>query len=164
MFRHSDIIQMAAFTFATSLLDHDGANVSLNANGLIFEIYRDHFGTVPVEVSGNSPQPQPTDPPGSEQPAVNAGSDTFPVDVVAAWTQDHRALTVAILNPTDVDQSITLNITGAALSGKGELWRLASAGNDGQSPSVSNSSIDSIPDSLALPGFSVSIYELPARQ
>ena len=72
-------------------------NVSLTANGLVFKIYRDHFGTIPVEVSGNSPQPKPTDPPGGEQPVVNAGSDTFPLDVVAAWTADHRTLTMAIL-------------------------------------------------------------------
>jgi alpha-L-arabinofuranosidase len=163
MFRHSDIIQMAAQTFATSLLAHNGTNVLLTANGLVFKIYRDHFGTIPVEVSGNSPQPKPTDPPGGEQPAVNAGSDTFPLDVVAAWTADHRTLTVAILNPTDVGQPLKLNIVGAALSGKGTLWRLASTEDNGQNPVISDSSIDSVPDSLRLPRFSVSIYELPVN-
>jgi alpha-N-arabinofuranosidase len=92
MFRHSDLFQMAGQTFATSLLARDGTNVALTANGLVFKIYRDHFGSIPVNVSGNSPQPKPTDPTGGEQPAVNAGSDTFPVDVVAAWTADRRAL------------------------------------------------------------------------
>ena len=164
MFRHSDIVQMAAYTFATSLLARDGTNVSLNANGLVFKIYRDHFGTVPVEVSGNSPQPKPTDPPGGEQPMVNAGSDTFPLDVVGAWTSDRHALTVAVLNPTDVDQTLRLKFEGATLSGKGNLWRLASAESNGQKPSVSNTSVDSIPDSLALPRFSVSIYELPVSR
>jgi len=163
MFRHSDIFQMAAYTFATSLLAHDGTNVSLNANGLVFKLYRDHFGSIPVEVSGNSPQPKPTDPPGGEQPVVNAGSDTFPVDVVAAWTEDHRALTVAVLNPTDVEQPLKLNINGASLSGKGALWQLASAENSGQNPSISSSPVDSVPDLLTLPRFSVSIYELSVR-
>jgi alpha-N-arabinofuranosidase len=160
MFRHSDIMQMAAYTFATSLLSRDGTNASLNANGLVFKIYRDHFGTIPVEVSGNSPQPKPTDPPGGEQPIVNAGSDTFPLDVVAAWTEDHRALTVAVLNPTEVEQPLKLNIAGADLSGKGTLWRLASTESDGQNPSISSSPVDSVPDSLTLPRFSVGIYEL----
>ena len=160
MFRHSDIFQMAAYTFATSLLTRNGTNVSLNANGLVFKIYRDHFGTIPVEVSGNSPQPKPTDPPGGEQPAVNAGSDTFPLDVAAAWTEDHHSLTVAVLNPTDVEQPLKLNITGAVCSGKGTLWRLASAESNGQNPSISESPIDSVPDSLTLPRFSVSIYEV----
>ena len=164
MFRHSDIFQMAAYTFATSLLSRDGTNVSLNANGLVFKIYRDHFGTIPVEVSGNSPQPKPTDPPGGEQPVVNAGSPTFPLDVVAAWTEDHRALTVAVLNPSDVEQPLKLNIDGADLSGKGTLWRLATAERNGQNPSISHSPVDSIPDSLTLPRFSVNIYELPTKQ
>lgn len=162
MFRHSGIFQMACQTFATSLLAHRGTNVSLTANGLVFKIYRDHFGTIPVEVSGNSPQPKPADPPGGEQPAVNAGSDTFPLDVVAAWTEDHHALTVAILNPTDADQPLQLNIAGAALSGKGTLWRLASNQDNGRNPGISSSPVDSVPGSLVLPRFSVSLYVLGA--
>jgi len=160
MFRHPDIFQMAAYTFATSLLARDGTNVSLNANGLVFKLYRDHFGSLPVEVSGNSPQPKPIDPPGGEQPVVNAGSDTFPVDVVAAWTEDHRTLTVAVLNPTDAEQPLKLNINRVSLSGKGTLWRLASAENSGQNPGISSSPVDSVPNALILPRFSVSIYEL----
>ena len=117
----------------------------------------------PVEVSGNSPQPKPTDPPGGEQPAVNAGSDTFPLDVAAAWTEDRRALTVAVLNPTDVEQSLKLNIAGADLSGKGTLWRLASTEANGQNPVISSSPVDSIPGSLTLPRFSMNIYELPVK-
>lgn len=163
MFRHSDIFQMAAQTFATSLLAHEGTNLTLTANGLVFKFYRDHFGTIPVEVSGNSPQPKPTDPPGGEQPAVNAGSDTFPLDVVAAWTDDRHALTVAILNPTDTEQPLKLNLTGGALSGKGTLWRLASTESNGQNPVITQSALDSMPESLTLPRFSMSIFELLAR-
>jgi hypothetical protein len=55
------------------------------------------------------------------------------------------------------------NITGAGLSGKGTLWRLASAESNGQNPKISSSPVDSVPDSLTLPPFSVSIYELPVR-
>ena len=163
MFRHSDIMQMAAYTFATSLLTRDGTNVALNANGLVFKIYRDHFGTIPVEVSGNSPQPKPTDPPGGEQPVVNAGSDTFPLDVVAAWTADRRALTMAVLNPTDVEQSIRLNIAGVSLAGQGRLWRLASTEANGQNPRTGDSPVDSIPGSVTVPRFSINIYELSLK-
>jgi alpha-N-arabinofuranosidase len=154
---------MAAYTFATSLLSHDGPTASLNANGLVFKIYRDHFGCIPVEVSGNSPQPKPTDPPGGEQPVVNAGSDTFPLDVCAAWTEDRRVLTVAVLNPTDVEQPLKLNIAGANLSGQGTLWRLSSTASDGQNPSISSLPVASVPGVLTLPRFSVNIYELPVK-
>ncbi len=163
MFRHSDIVQMAAYTFATSLLNREGSTNSLNSNGLVFQIYRDHFGTLPVDVSGNSPQPKPTDPPGGEQPAVNAGSDTFPLDVVAAWTSDRHVLTVAVLNPTDVEQPLTLSMAGANLVGTGTLWRLSSTEANGQNPTISRSPVKSIPSSLTLPRFSVSIYEFPTK-
>src|SRR5581483_7562739 len=125
MFRHSDVFQMAAFTFATSLLTHNGSRIMLNPAGLVFKLYRDHYGTIPVKVTGNSPQPKPTAPPGGEQPATNAGSDTYPLDVAAAWTTDHLAVTVASVNPTETDQPLKLNLKGAKYSGAGILWRIA---------------------------------------
>jgi len=163
MFRHSGIFQMAGHTFATSLLARNGTAVKLNANGEVFKIYRDHFGSIPVEVSGDSPQPKVTDPVGGEQPAVNAGSATFPLDVAAAWTADRRTLTVAVLNPTDTSQTLKLNIAGTSLAGKGALWRLAPAGDDIQNPAITSSHVDSIPDTLTLPRYSISIYELPSK-
>jgi alpha-N-arabinofuranosidase len=163
MFRHSDLYQMAAQTFATSLLTRDTPHPGLTANGLVFKIYRDHFGSIPVAVSGNSPQPKPTEPFGGEQPAVNAGSDTFPVDVVAAWTGDRCTLTVAVLNPTDVEQPLKLDLTGANLAGSGTLWRLASTRNDAKEPTLTNSAVTAIPSELVLPRFSVSIYEFPVK-
>ena len=93
---------------ASRSLKRDSAKPELTANGLVFKLYRDHFGTLPVDVSGNSPQPKPTEPFGGEQPAANAGSPTFPLDVVAAWTPDRKTLTIAVLNPTDVEQSLKL--------------------------------------------------------
>jgi alpha-L-arabinofuranosidase len=162
MFRHTDLFHMAAYTFATSLLAREGTNVTLNANALVFKIYRDHFGSLPVAVTGNSPQPKPTEPPGGEQPAVNAGSDTFPLDVVAAWTGDHGALTVAVLNPTDIEQTLHLNLSGATLSGSGTLWQLASRDADGQNPEITSSPVTSIAQ-VKVPRFSVNIYVLPGK-
>jgi alpha-N-arabinofuranosidase len=157
MLRYPDLIKMGAFTFGTSLLT---TNSTLNANGLMFQMYGNHFGSIPVAVSGNSPQPKPSEPFGGEQPVVNAGSATFPLDVAAAWTKDRRALTVAIINPTDTEQSLRLNISGANLSGRGTLWRLAATEVSGQNPSLSDAPMDSLPATISLPRFSVSIYEL----
>ncbi len=163
MFRHSDIFQMAGYTFGTSLVSRNGNVTALNTTGQTFKFYRDHFGFIPVEVTGNSPQPRPTDPPGGEQPVVNAGSDTFPLDVAASWTDDHKTLTVAVVNPTDVGQTLELNLTGAALSGKGTLWRLASVESNGQNPAITSAVVDSIPESPTFPRFSVSIYEFTVK-
>ena len=139
---------MAAYTFATSLLARDGTDVTLNAHGLVFKIHRDHFGTIPVVVSGNSPPPIPADPRGGEQTVTFAGCNTFPLDVVAEWTSHHHTLTVAVLNPTAVDQTIELNFTGVNRSGKDTLWRLASAGDNGQNPDMAIHRLIPLPNPL----------------
>jgi alpha-N-arabinofuranosidase len=170
MFRHSDLYQMAGFTFATSLLSANRTETVLNPAGLLFKLYRDHFGTIPVEVSGNSPQPAPKYPPGGEQPKINAGSDTFPLDVAAAWTSDHKSLTVAVINPTESEQRLDLAIKGASLTGKGKLWRMAPADINativvGQKPGVEveEQTVEAVPASPAFAPFSVNLYEFPVK-
>ena len=113
------------FTFATAMISEDRTNAVLSPTGLLFKMYREHFGTIPVQVSGNSPQPKPLYPAGGDQPAVNPGSDTYPLDVSAALSEDRKTLTFAVLNPSDSEQRLKLSINGAELSGQGHLWRMA---------------------------------------
>jgi alpha-N-arabinofuranosidase len=166
MFRHSDVYQMAAFTFATSCLSANRSEAVLNPTGLVFKLYRDHFGTVPVEVSGNSPQPPPKYPVGGDQPRVNAGSDTFPLDVAAALSDDRKTLTVAVVNPTEAEQRIDLTFRGAELADRGRLWRMAPSSIDaaiviGQKPQVEieEKQLDAVPRSASVAPISVNIYE-----
>jgi alpha-N-arabinofuranosidase len=170
MFRHSELYQMACFTFATAMFSSNRSQAVLNPTGLTFKMYREHFGTIPVSVTGNSPQPQPTDSPGGEQPAVNAGSDTFPLDVVAAWTTDRKALTIAVINTSDTDRQLDLHLEHASLDGKGTLWRIAPSSllatrsvNGKSEVEVESHPIESVPSALLLPKFSVSIYVLSAK-
>jgi alpha-N-arabinofuranosidase len=170
MFRHSDLYQMAGFTFATSLLSSTPTEAVLNPGGLVFKLYRDRFGTIPVEVSGSSPQPAPKPPSRGDQPKVNPGSDTSPLDVAAAWTSDRRSLTIAVLNPTESEQRLALSIQGVALVGKARLWRMAPSSLDativaGQAPGVQveEHGLEAVPESAAIPRFSVSVYELPVK-
>jgi alpha-N-arabinofuranosidase len=137
---------------------------------MLFKFYRDRFGTIPVEVTGNSPQPKPKDPPSGEQPAVHAGSDTFPLDVVAAWTPDRRVLTIAVINPTDTAQRLSLEIRGAALSGRGILRRMAPQSlaatvvvSQESGVKIEEQPVAVLPATATFAPFSVSIYELPAR-
>ncbi len=125
IFRHTDLYQIAAFTFGTSLVSSNRHEAVLNPAGLRFTLSREHFGTIPVEVVGMSPQPLPKYPPGGEEPRVNAGSDTFPLDIVAAWSADRRTMTVAVINPTEVEQPLDLAIEGAALASAARTWRMA---------------------------------------
>ena len=130
MFRHTDLIRMAGHTMATSSIEFSPTAAALNTTGLLFQLYRDHFGTVPVEVDGNSPPPSPKYPVGGDQPKVNAGSPTYPLDVSAALTPDGRFLTVAVVNPTESVQDLDLTIKGVDLRGAGRVWRMTGSGLD----------------------------------
>jgi alpha-N-arabinofuranosidase len=170
MFRHSDIFQMANLTFATATFSSNGTEAVLNPTGLLFKMYRDHFGVIPVEVSGNSPQPKPTFPVGGDQPAVNPGSPTYPLDVSAALSDDRKTLTIAVLNPSDAGQSLHLDIHGAALASTGKLWRMAPNSIDATvkagSPAevqVEEQSLGALPATVALRPHSVNIYSYPVQ-
>ncbi len=170
MFRHSDLYQLGAFTFATAMISEDRTDAVLSPTGLLFKMYREHFGTIPLEVSGDSPQPKPIYPAGGDQPRVNPGSDTYPLDVSAALSEDRKTLTFAVLNPSDSEQQLNLSITGARLSSQGQRWRMAPASVDatiivGQKPQVEvrEQAVMSVPTTISIPPFSVSIYSFPAQ-
>jgi alpha-L-arabinofuranosidase len=170
MFRHSDIFQMANLTFATATFSSNGTEAVLNPTGLLFKMYRDHFGVIPVEVGGNSPQPKPAFPAGGDQPAVNPGSPTYPLDVSAALSGDRKTLTIAVLNPSDAEHSIHLDIQGAALASAGKLWRMAPNSIDATvkagSPAevqVEEQSLGALPAAVTLRPYSVNIYSYPVQ-
>lgn len=170
MFRHSDLYGLGAFTFATAMMSEDRTDAILNPTGMMFKMYRDHFGTIPVEVSGNSPQPKPLYPAGGDQPAVNPGSDTYPLDVSAALTDDHKTLTFAVLNPSDSGQTLNLAFKDTKLASGGHLWRMAPSSVDavtavGKKPEVEvqEESVSAIPETLMVPPFSITIYSFPVQ-
>lgn len=126
--------------------------------------------TIPLEVSGDSPQPKPIYPAGGDQPAVNPGSDTFPLDVSAALSDDRKTLTFAVLNPSDSEQDLKLAINSAELSSQGRLWRMAPASVDatitvGQKPGVKveEQTLTSVSKNMPVPPFSVNIYSFSVR-
>jgi len=170
MFRHSDLFHMAAFTFAGSTLSATRTGAVLNPTGLMFKLYRDHFGTLPVAVAGQSPQPAPKYPAGADQPKVNAGSDTYPLEIAAALGADRRSLSIAIVNPTEIPQQADLRIRGAEVTAGGRVWRMAPSSLTativvGQKPQVEVEElpVGAWPATLTLPPISVSIFVLPLK-
>ncbi|MGA8036824.1 MAG: hypothetical protein WA823_18240 [Candidatus Acidiferrales bacterium] len=170
MFRHSDIFQLGAFTFATAMMSENRTEAILNPTGMLFKMYRDHFGTIPVEVSGSSPQPKPAFPAGGDQPAVNPGSDTYPLDVSAALSEDRKTLAIAVLNPSDAEQSIKLTMVGAKLAEAGKLWRMAPDSINAtvlvdKKPEVQveEQSLGAWPETVTVRPFSVNIYSYPLQ-
>jgi alpha-N-arabinofuranosidase len=171
MFRHTDLIQMAGHTMGTSAIDFNANESTLNATGLVFKLYRDHMGTVPVAVSGNSPALPPNRPPvGGAQPRPNAGSPTWPLDVSAALSADGKLLTIAVVNPTDSAQDLDLAVQGIPLRGKGRMWRLtgpnltAMTGLGRNEVQVTETPVNQVPKTLRVAPISIDIYEFDKAQ
>lgn len=169
MLRHTDFLTMSAHTMGVSTLDYTPVAATLNTTGLMFKLYGDHFvpGSIPVALSGNSPQPAPKFPIGGDQPQTNSGSPTYPLDMFAALTPDRKFLTLAVVNATDAGQSFTLSADGARLA-RGAHWALAGPNPDaenrvGQEPQVAVQAIplDSGASSITVTPNSVNIYRFP---
>ena len=149
MIRNSDIIFMANYAQTVNVIGAIKTTktaAAFETTGLVLNLYRNHFGQVPVTVTG----------------------DTDALDVVAALTADRKALTVGIVNPTQHECEVTLDLKGAQPAG-GRLWLIASFENDpmaynepGKDPNVriTEKTIDRVLSELEAPPFSVSLYML----
>lgn len=170
MFRHSSLFVISAYTGAPEILTISKTDAGIRPIGMMFELYRRHFGTIPVAITGTSPQPDVRGTVGVDKSKVPSGSDTYPLDAVAALTADRKTLTLAIVNPTESGQPIDVAFSGATVQNKGRLWRIGSddltaANEPGKPPVVDivETPLTEVPGRLMIPKFSISIYELPIQ-
>jgi alpha-L-arabinofuranosidase len=167
-FRHSDFIDMAGYTMATAWLDFNRTSSVISAKGRVFQLYNRHFGKWPLAVSGNAPVPPPQYPIGGDQPRVNTGSATWPLDVSAALTEDRRALVVAVVNATNETRALDVDFSGFKPGRSGRCWKLTGAGLDasnrvGHDPQVLIAEQAFRPaGALSIAPVSVELYEFPA--
>jgi alpha-N-arabinofuranosidase len=170
MFRHSDVITMGAYTAFSSCLAVNGAESTYSGTGLIFYLYRHNFGTIPVAVTGNSPQHDVKGTVGVDKPAVSSGSDTYPLDVAAAFSADRQTVTVAIVNPTDAPQKINVKFEHVLLQNRATkkevaVKELATLNVAGQEPKIKliETPINEVPAALEVVPFSVTMYQFKVR-
>jgi alpha-N-arabinofuranosidase len=171
MLRHTDFVKMAAYTMAVSTLDISPTGAVYNSRGVLYKLYRDHFGTLPVAVGGNSPQPAPKYPPYGDQPETSSGSATYPLDMVAALTEDRKFLTVAVVNGTETEQKFDLSVSGVKVAGASTLWRVTGASltaeNHVGKPAeveAKEIAIGDAPRTITVAPISVSLYRFPVAQ
>lgn len=164
-FKHTDFIDMAGFTMATGWLNFDRTRSQLSLKGRMFQLYQQRFGTIPVEVTGNSPTPKPKYPIGGDQPSVNTGGDTYPLDVSAALSEDGKTLTVAVVNGTESPHSFALSLDGFKPKNSGRVWKFTGGHPAAKNPlggtpevSLTESVFDASAGSLAIAPISVEIY------
>jgi alpha-N-arabinofuranosidase len=121
---------------------------ALETTGLVLNLYRNHFGQIPLAVSGQM----------------------HGLDVAAAWTADRKAITIGIANPNPATYHVDLMLKGAALAGTGRCWTIAHsdpmAYNDpGHEPriAIEEQAISDTSGILTAPGYGVRVYELAVR-
>ncbi len=167
-FRHSDFIDMAGYTMATAWLDFGPTSSVISAKGGVFQLYNRHFGKWPLAVSGSSPVPAAQYPIGGDQPRVNAGSATYPLDVSAALTADRRALVVAVVNATEERHTLDLAFERFVPGREGRCWKFTGASLEasnrvGRPPQLQIQESAFHPaGSLSIAPISIELYQFPA--
>jgi len=150
MFRNSDLVFMAN-THPVNVhgqVKTTRTEAATEATGLVWALYRHHFGTLPLTVAG----------------------DVTPLDVAAAWTEDRQTLTIAVVNPTAYTHTLTLRLQNARLSGAGRVWIIAHSdplayNEPGRQRRIviEERQLPNISDALTIPPLSIALYELPAN-
>jgi len=151
MIRNSDIMFMANYAQTVNVIGcikTSKTAAAFETTGLALKLYRQHFGLIPVEL----------------------GSETYPLDVAAAWTSDRKALTIGIVNATEQKQELPIALKGAKLTGKGRLWLIAHSdpmayNEPGKEPNVviEEKAVTGISNKLTVPPLSINLYELTVR-
>ena len=171
MLRETDFLSLTAFTMGVSTPDYNQTAATLNTNGLLFKLYGELLGagSIPVALTGNSPQPAPMQHIVGDLPRTSADSPTYPLDMVAALSADHKFLTLAVVNATDSEQKFSVEVSGVPLTGTATIWQMTSkeleaANHVGQSPQVEvkETAIGEVSSTLSVPPISVNIYRFPA--
>lgn len=170
MLRHTDFLKMSAFTTGASTMDITPTASTLNSTGLVFKLYGEHFGsgTTPLAVDGNVPQPDPRYVEGSAHPKVNAGSPTWPLDMIAGISPDGRMLRIAVVNATALPQRFAIDLHGLRTRGGGTQWVLTGASLEAANKvgqpagvTIAGKKVPALGRQLTVPAISTSIFEFP---
>jgi alpha-L-arabinofuranosidase len=167
IFRNTDVYTMSGFTGFTSNVVWNANEATYSSIGLFFKLYREKFGTLPLTITGNIPQKMMKGVVMVDIPEKSSGSDTYPLDVMAALTADMKKLTLSIINPTFTDQEIDISFSGVSLKNEGSYSKiqapyLRAVNRPGEQPkiTVENSRMESVPGTFRVGPLSINLYEL----
>jgi alpha-L-arabinofuranosidase len=147
--RQSDIYFMANYAQTVNVIGAIKTSKTaavLDSTGVILALYRKHFGTIPVAVTG-APEP---------------------LDVMACWKDETKSvMTLSIVNPTKRPMSLRLDAGKMALPKTARLFLVGglnprACNVPGQEPQVSVHETEAAPfgRTVMLPPISVSLYEI----
>ena len=168
MFRHSEKISASCATGGLRVLtDISGDGVGFSAEGVVMKLMQTHFADArPVPVDGDSPQQQVRGTDFVDKGPTLTGSPTYPLDVLAAFSDDRKRFLISIVNPTEEGHNLTARIRGIKLRERGKLYQIAppgvnSANESGKEPQVKivETEQTGFPETVQAPPVSVSLYE-----
>lgn len=151
-FRQSDIIAMAHYAQTVNVIGcvkTTKTRAFFDTTALPLMIYRRHFGTKSVPLDGDH--------------------ELLGLDIAAAWTEDGKTLSVAVVNPNPGPKEIRLAVEGAKTAAEGRAWVIAGddprATNDSrqQRVAVGEHSVRLDEGKLRLPAYSVTLLRLDAE-
>jgi alpha-N-arabinofuranosidase len=148
LYRNSDLIYIANYAQTVNVLGClkvTTTAAAFESTGLVLDLYRNHFGTIPIAVSGVSEN----------------------LDVSAAWTDDKMAITVAIVNPNADEKQVTLDVGGVSVK-KTATRRVItnpdpeSYNEPGKAPNmtIEKTKVRLEKSGVLVPPYSVSLYRL----
>ena len=149
-FRNSDIVFLANYAQTVNVIGcikTSKTDAAFATTALPLKLYRQHFGTIPVEVTG----------------------DVSPLDIAAAWTSDKKTFTIAVVNPAERKCELALDLQGVKLAGGGKLWLIEHSdpmayNQPGKEPEVviEEKSLADVSSTLNVPPLSICLYKLDA--
>jgi alpha-N-arabinofuranosidase len=147
-FRNSDIYFMANYAQTVNVIGAIKTTqtaAAFDATALPQVLYRNHFGTIPIEI--------PSQPTG--------------LDVSAAWTEDKKAITIAIVNPLTTPDTLTVNLGSTSVKDEATQWLITGDDpNEYNEPgqpdkiTIQEKHFALTNNTLEVPAFSVVMYRL----
>jgi len=150
--RNSDIIYMANYAQTVNVIGAIKTNditSSFATTGLVLKLYRDQFGTWPVQID-----------------------QTYrPLDVAATLTLNKDTLTLGVVNPTDQSWEVPLDLKNTTPAGDATQWIIsgpdAEAYNEpGKEPNVTIQGPKKLnhAKSFSMPALSAGIVRIPLKK
>jgi alpha-N-arabinofuranosidase len=150
-FRNSDLFFMANYAQTVNVIGAiktTKTEAEFETTGLVLKLYRERFGTIPVQLEGKFE----------------------PLDVSAALSSDGNTLTVAIVNPTEQPQSLALLLNQGELTGSGLRWIISgpdklshNAPGKARQVDITQTTLRDASNTLALAPLSVTLYALSLK-
>jgi alpha-N-arabinofuranosidase len=127
MYRYSYYVMMAGITSVGSLYTYNDNTATISTTGLLFKLFIERQGDIPLGLTGNSPQKAMPGTPFVDIPLEPSGSPTYPLDIMATRDSDSGKVIVSVVNPTEEQQRFALNFDGGKPDSKVTVYALAPA-------------------------------------